>query len=106
MTTATLMDSLHTGTEKIARAATGAVQDRRMPNNPPPKWKLTIAMSIFGTLVGGVGGIGGAYLALRVNNAVQETRLQAVEKKTDALGEHLRDHEINGGIHYYRRPGP
>jgi len=100
------MDNIHAASNQTARMIAGQPEDRRTPNGQPPKWWLTLLSVVLSSLIGGMGGVGGAWLALQYDNILQNERIEKLQQNMQQLDQYLRQHQTDGGIHYYHRRAP
>ena len=68
-----------------------------------PAWKQLSAQIIAGLVIAVTAGAVGGYVAVKINDAVQDSEISQLQKTQSLIAEHLRQHETNGSIHYYHR---
>jgi len=62
------------------------------------------ALQITGMIVGSlIAGAGGGYIVLQIDNAVKTEQIKVLMVGQKEIRENLREHETNGGIHFYFR---
>lgn len=65
-------------------------------------WQKLVAATLM-TVIGASGGIAGAFLVIKIDNAIIMTKLENIERQIQTNAQNFRQHELERSIHLYGR---